>query len=183
MNRSVVSFASNLPARLLQIRPVLQRLAHGAFDVERLGREDRAIDRIDRRPPERIVGAVDDQPLEAELRRAPRRLGLRHRLTPRGGFCLRLHDVERRHRADLHPRLVVFDEPVPPASATREQPRTASMRVEQLPVSVPHVRERRRDRPAELDFRDVAIDGRDAELLPVVVDEKSAQQRLGERRG
>src|SRR4029453_118701 len=53
--------------------------------------------------------------------------------------------------------------------------------IEQLPIRVAHVGERRRNRAAQLDFRCVAVQRRDDQLLPIVVDEKTAKQRLRQR--
>ena len=167
-------------ARLLQIGALVERLAHRRLHVERLGKECRPIDRIDLRGPQRIVGAADDEPLQRELRRAPLRIGLRHGLEPRRGFGLRLHDVERRQRADLDARLVVLHELVgeilrPLGDVERVD------RVDQLPVRVAHVGQRRGDGAAQLDLGGVAVERRDDELLAVVVDAEPAEQRLRHR--
>ena len=107
-----------------------------------------------------------------ELRGGHRRFGLRQGLPPRGRFGLRLHDVERRHGADLDARPVVLDQLVGEVQrADRHVHRLPGEH--QFPVGVAHVGDRLRQRAAQLDLRDVVVDRGDPQLQPRAVDLKS----------
>jgi hypothetical protein len=118
--------------------------------------------------------------LERQFRGPHRRLGLRQRLTARGGLGLGLHDVERRHRAHLDARLVVLHEFVGEVERSLGDVHRLH-REHQLPVRVAHVGDRRGQGALQLNVRDLAVDGGDLQLLPRAVDPEVAQQRLRER--
>src|SRR5436190_18902551 len=95
-----------------EVCPYTERTPDGGLDVDGLRHEVGPVDRIERRGPVRILRAAHDEPLERELRGLPSGLRLHEVLLRCRGLRLRLHDVDRRHGADLHARLVVLDAPV-----------------------------------------------------------------------
>ena len=154
-----------------------ERAAHRAFDVGRRRLQRRQIHRTNRLTPQRVVGAADEEALQRELRGLRGGFGGGQVLAARRGFRLRLHDVERRQRADFDARLVVFDQLVGQlGGALRDV--DGALREDQIPVGVAHVGQRLRDRGARALFGDVAVDHVDRQLLPHVVDLEAAQQRL-----
>ena len=94
--------ALQIRARVDQIGAALERAAHGAFDVGRRRLERRQIDRPQLLPPQRIVGAADDEALERELRRLQRRFGRRR--ASAGGWPLRLRPARCRAARACRPR-------------------------------------------------------------------------------
>ena len=96
----------------------------------------------------------------------------------RGRLGLCLDDVDRRHRADLHARLVVFDQLVGQVDRLpRDLHRLDGEHV--VPVRVPHVRQRVGDRRRQLDVGDVAIQLGDLQLLTGRVGLEAPKQGLG----
>ena len=149
----------------------------GRRQIDRLRPEVGAIDRLDRRRPQRIGRAADDEALQRDLGGAARAFGRDERLPLLCGLRLRLHDVDRRHRADLDFGLVV------PQQLFGEHQRLARHldrlhREHVIPVRVPHVRDRVDRGLLQLDVGDVLVDARDEQLLPRGVDPEIAQQRL-----
>ena len=139
----------------------------------------RPIHRVDRRRPQRIVGAADNQPLERKLGGAQRGLGGHQLLTPVCLFGLRGHDVDGRQRADLDARLVVLHEPAREfVGVLRGFDRLD--RVNQVPVGVTHIGLRRRGRRGQLDFVVLLADAVGLQRRARGVDPETAQQRLRE---
>ena len=99
------------------------------------------------------------------------------RLPPVGRFGLGLDDVERRERADFDARLVVFDELVGELQRALGHVNGAAGEHE-IPVGVAHVGQRLRDGRAQRLFGNLTVDLRDRKLLPRLIDEQPAQQRL-----
>ena len=95
-----------LPGRR-DVGAVLERDLDRRFEVDRLRRRGRQVGRHNRGAPQLVVRAADDEALQRELVVAERGLRVDQRLPARGFVGLRLHDVDRRHRADLDPRAVV----------------------------------------------------------------------------
>ena len=147
------------------------------MQVDRLGPEIGAIDRLDRRCPQRIRRAADDEPLQGDFGGAARALGGDDRLPLLRGLRLRLHDVDRRHRADFDLGLVVPQQLVGEQQRLpRDVDRLHGEHV--IPVRVAHVRDRVHRGLLQLDVGDVLVDARDEQLLPRRVDLEIAQQRL-----
>ena len=154
-----------------------ERARHRRVDVDRLAAWPRTIDRIDRRGPQRVVGAADDQALQREFRGADRRLRLHQRQPPVGRFGLRRHDVDRRQRADLDARLVVLHQ------LARDVERVLRRfdrlnREDQIPVGVPRVGLRRRHCRLQRDLVVLLADPIRLERRSRRVDLEAAQQRL-----
>ena len=153
-------------------------LCVAADDVDRLRPEIGAIDRLDRRRPQRVGRAADDEPLQRDFGGAARTLGRDERLPLLRGLRLRLDDVDRRHRADFDLRLVVPQQLFGQQQRlTRDVDRLHGEHV--VPVRVAHVRDRVHRGLPKLDIGDVLVDARDEQLLPRRVDLEVAQQRLG----
>ena len=113
------------------------------------------------------------------FRRLDRRLGDDHRLVVPGHLRLRLDDVDRRHRADLHALLVVGQQPL---GQVERLPLRGQVVVgeRQIPVRVPDVARRLGDRLQERRIGVLAHLAVDLDLLPGVVDLEVAEQRLAE---
>ena len=85
-----------LPGRR-DIGAVLERDLDRRFEIDRLRRCGRQVSRHNRRAPQLVVRAADDQTLQRELVVAERRLRVDQRLTPGGFVRLRLHHVDGSH--------------------------------------------------------------------------------------
>ena len=154
-----------------------ERPADRAFDIGRRRLQRRQVDRANRLPPQRIVGAADEEALQREFRGLRGGFGGGQVLPAGRGFGLRLDDVERRERADFDARLVVFDQLVGELGGALGDVDRA-LREDEIPIGVAHVGERLRDgRPRAL-FRNVAVDQVDRQLLAGVVDLEAAKDRL-----
>ena len=137
-----------------QVGAAVERDLDRPFEVDGLRRRRRQIGRHQRRAPQLVVRAADDQALERELVVAQRRLRVDQRLAAGRLVGLRLHDVNRRHRADFDPRSVVADQLR--RQVERRLRRVHGLtRVDQFPVRVPHLRHGARRRRLQVQLRGV----------------------------
>ena len=152
---------------------------HGRLEGDRLGRLDPRVPEIRRR------GVVDERP-NGVLRAVDRRLRENHRLFAGRDLRFRLHDVERRHGANLDPGAVVLERLARQVERLPLHVEVAD-RIHQIVIGVAHVARRDRDRLLQLDVRDLPVVLADQQLLARAVDLEVSQQRLRvagvERRG
>ena len=108
------------------------------------------------------------------------RFGVDEVLAPRRLFRLRLHDVDRRHRADLDAGPVVLHQ------LRREVERGALVLQvqdgeDEIPVGVAHLRHRARGRRLQIELRQVLLNRGRQQVGPSLVDLAVGQDRLGDR--
>ena len=129
--------------------------------------------------PELRRGRIEDERAQVVLRRLDRRVGDDDTLFVARDLGLRLHDVDRRHRADLDALLVVLQR------LLRERQRLllrlqVADRVRQIPVRVLDAAQRAGDDALQLDVRQLARLLAVLHLLSDLIDREVAGQRLRE---
>ena len=143
------------------------------------GVDGRPIGRVQRRRPQRIVGATDNQPLQRQLRRAQRRLCLHQRLATGRLLGLCSHDIDWCQRADFDPSLIVFDEPAGEiVGVLRGFDRLHG--IHEIPIRIPHARLRADRCRLQSDLVVLLVDAVGLERRSGCVNLEAAQQRLRE---
>ena len=166
-----------LPSRAGDVGAAVERRLDGLPQVDRQGLDARLVGRVDLRVPQSIGRSRDDELLQGQLVGALRLDRLRQLLASRRGFGLRLHDVDRRHRADLDPKQVVLDELLGQRQRLPLHVQGGA-RIDEIPVGEADVGQGVDDGLLEVDVGDVAADARDGELRAPAVGAEPAQQRL-----
>ena len=91
-----------------EVHAIGQRVSNRTLEIDRLRRRRRAIRRLDRRVPQVVLRAADDQAFQRQLVGAARGFRVDERLPPRRFLGLGLDDVDGGHGADLHLGAVVL---------------------------------------------------------------------------
>jgi hypothetical protein len=162
----------------VQIAALVEGVAYRAVDVDGLFRIGRRVGGVEIHHPEIRGRRVENQRAQIVLRLPDLRVGDDDALLVAGDFSLRLHDVDRCKRPDLHPLLIVLQR------LLRERQRLLLRLqvvdgVDEVPVGVPHVARCLGDDRRELDVRELAALLADSDLLPDLIDLEIAEQRLG----
>ena len=142
-----------------------------------VGANDVGFARLDARVPQLGRLGSEDQRAEQILLPLDRRLGDDHRFLARRHFGFGLHDVERRHGADLDAGAIVLERLLRQLQRLPLHVEVAD-RIQQVVERVADGAGRLRDRLLQLRLRDLPVLLADQQLLARAVDLEVAQQRL-----